>query len=94
MIYKYVQYEVHQGYNTYIKEHLENFLRSIQEHEPDSRYEAFEVEEGKYIHFMSFKDEIAEELHKNADYTILFVEKLYPKCVYQPKFYDMKPINY
>lgn len=89
MISKIVEYEIHNGYTDFIDEAIREFLKSIKENEPDTQYQAFTYGDRKYIHMMSFNDEVSEEIHKNAAYTILFVEKLYPKCVHQPKFYDL-----
>jgi hypothetical protein len=38
---------------------------------------------------MSFPDEATETEHRKADYTLKFVEALYPNCEVQPEFTDL-----
>ena len=39
-----------------------------------------------FIHFMTFKDEYAEEQHNRANYCQEFVEMLIPLCETQPEY--------
>lgn len=89
MIHKIAQYEIHSGQEDFIRAAIKDFVAAIRENEEETIYKVYETGTRQFVHIMTYKDEVAEELHKNAAYTILFVSKLYPKCVKQPKFQSL-----
>ena len=46
-----------------------------------------------YLHVMTFRDEMAEEAHKEAPHTKAFVEVLYPLCTEAPDFKDLEELS-
>lgn len=57
------------------------FLRGIRKHEPGTLfYFVFEEDDGTFIHVMGFKSERAEQAHKEAQYSIDFLNTIVPLC--------------
>ena len=48
----------------------------------------------KFVHFMTFKDEYAEEQHRRANYCQEFAESLYPLCEEQPVYTDLERLAF
>jgi len=74
---------------------IEEFVSQVKKHEQDTlKYESYQtMEKNEFVHFMCFKDEQAEQHHRNASYTKKFVEVLYPLCEKLPLFTDIKPVE-
>ena len=71
-----------------IRDYVENIIlneedtllyRSLQEKEDPT----------KFIHFMTFKDDFAEQQHSRANYYKEFLEMLYPQCEVEPVYTDL-----
>jgi len=68
---------------------INEFIDGIRNNEPDTVfYHAFQdpANPSDFLHIMTFKNELAEELHKNSSYCHKFTEELYPLCEKEPIF--------
>ncbi len=62
---------------------IKAFITNIRNNEPDTVfYKSFQEKDNPcdFIHIMSFKDEVAQQKHRNSPYCKEFVSKLYPLC--------------
>jgi quinol monooxygenase YgiN len=90
MIRKIARYQVKAEFDQEVMAVIEAFVAAIGSQEPDTLYAAYRQGEGRwFLHFMSFPDEAAETVHREADYTTQFVEALYPNCDVMPEFVDL-----
>lgn len=67
---------------------IKKFIANVLNNEPDTLlYKSFQMmeEPEKFIHVMTFKDEKAQEVHRNSDYCKNSLEELYPMCNDLPK---------
>lgn len=71
---------------------IKEFVEGIRSNEPRTNYQAYQIGEDKtqFMHTMVFPDTQAEEAHRNAPYTKVFVEILNPLCIDKPKFSDIE----
>lgn len=70
---------------------IKDFLLAIANSEPETRYEALQlVDEVSFIHTMHFSSQLADEQHQKAQYTLKFVDTLYPRCEESPVFTEVK----
>lgn len=68
---------------------ISEFIDGIRNNEPDTIiYHAFSGNEdsAEFIHVMTFRNEVAEEKHKNSSYSHKFTEELFPLCEKGPEF--------
>ncbi len=95
MITKIVTYRVRPEALPLVLDTIRRFVVAIQEHEPATRYDAFQYKENptEFVHTMSFPDPEAERAHQMAAYTAKFVEVLYPNCEVLPRFQDLKEVS-
>ena len=95
MIIKIVEYEIKEGKLQVVKAAIEKFTKTIQSHEPQTFYEAYQREDSlEFVHIMKFPDAAAEEAHKGAEYTQDFVKILYPRCEIKPQFTNLTTIGF
>lgn len=67
------------------------FVAAIHTQEPDTFYEADQYENSvSFTHIMEFADEQAEKAHQTAQYTLTFVDVLYPRCDIKPEFTNLQ----
>jgi quinol monooxygenase YgiN len=94
MIHKIAMYKIKEEKLDEVLNAVQKFVNNVKGNEPSTVYNAFQFSEDNlsFIHFMSFKSEADEEKHKNAKYTEEFVKILYPTCVKEPEFKDLKNI--
>ena len=76
-----------------VKSAVSEFVNSIKENEPETFYESFNYEQNSFVHLMKFKNEEAEEYHRNSGYTKKFVEIIYLECIEPPVFKDLDEIS-
>ncbi|MBI4410715.1 MAG: hypothetical protein HY561_13475, partial [Gemmatimonadetes bacterium] len=57
------------------------FVAAVRRAEAHTVYEAYRQPDGvTFLHFMSFANAGAEQMHRQAPYTLRFVDVLYPRC--------------
>lgn len=94
MIRKITQYKVKEDKLIEVENAIQRFVNAIAQAEPETHYAAYRTEvPTDFIHTMAFKDEAAETQHQQADYTLRFVEVLYPNCEEQPRFRDLTLVS-
>lgn len=78
-----------------VKNAIVNFIDAIIEREQDTiRYEAYQEPDGvSFVHLMAFRDEAAEQLHRNSTYTAKFTSILYLNCEKEPVFTELKEVS-
>lgn len=87
MIHVIIDYRVEQTQIKKVLKLIEEFVLGIKANEPNTLYyHSFQDQEspGKFTHVMAFKDESAQQLHRESAYCRKFVERLYPLCIEQP----------
>jgi len=73
---------------------ITELLDGVRRNEPAIRYEVYRVREtNSFIHYMSFPDEQAEQIHKDASYMHHFTETVHPLCTDKPTFTDLDKIE-
>lgn len=90
MISKIVRYKVKPEEIEAVLAAIREFLLAIANSEPETRYDALQLVDGvSFIHTMRFPNPLADEQHQKAQYTLKFVDALYPRCVEAPVFTDV-----
>lgn len=94
MIHKIAEYTINEGTRDMVLAAIQEFVTAVRTNEPRVvTYDAYEVGDGKFIHFMTFEDAETESAHQSAEHTAKFVSILYPHCKEEPKFTDLKLIS-
>jgi quinol monooxygenase YgiN len=94
MIRRVAEYTIRDGELEPILVAIACFAAAVRAGEPETRYEAYRREDTlSFLHIMAFRDETAEHAHRRAPYTTEFVEALYPRCVEEPRFTGLRPIE-
>lgn len=94
MICKIVNYKVKPDELAACQRAIREFVAAVRKNEPSTFYEAFQIKEStNFVHIMKFKDEQSEQNHRNAEYTLKFVDVLYSRCEEKPVFQDISEIN-
>lgn len=94
MIHKLIQYSVRESDIEAVIEAITELLDGIRRNEPAIRYEVYRVREtNSFIHYMSFPDEQAEQIHRTALYMQQFIGMVYPLCTDKPTFTDLDKIE-
>jgi quinol monooxygenase YgiN len=94
MIYKIKQYSVDSGNIEVTTKSIAELLDGIRRNEPHTRYEVYRLKEtDSFIHFMSFPDEHAEQVHRTAPYTQQFTGFIEPLCTDKPRSADLDKIE-
>lgn len=76
---------------------VREFVENIKLNEEDTLlYRALQQtnDPTKFIHFMTFSDEYAENQHKNSNYCAEFVEFLTPLCDEEIQFTDLSRLAF
>ena len=71
---------------------IKEFVWNIRKNEPATLvYTAWQEKEHprRFIHLMTFSDEQAQKIHREADYVKAFTDQLYPECTAEPKFVEL-----
>lgn len=91
MIRIFVQYKVKKDKINLIKNAIKDFIQGVKNTEPNTLYyTSYQLEnKQKFIHLMTFKDELSEEKHRKSQNTKKFVNVLYPNCEQEPIFYKL-----
>ncbi|MBS0000237.1 MAG: antibiotic biosynthesis monooxygenase [Cyclobacteriaceae bacterium] len=87
MIARTAEFVVKNGKLNVVKDAIDQFVRTVHVSEPGTPiYISLQDEENefKFLHFMVFESEGAEQKHHGAVYTQKFVEILYPNCKKEP----------
>lgn len=94
MITKLAEFRVKKDKLAECKKAIGEFVEKVKENEEGTLvYESYQKPDRvSFVHFMTFKDEKAEEFHRQTPWVKKFVEALYPKCEEKPEFYDLKPV--
>lgn len=95
MIWKQARYTAERDELPGVVDAVERFVAAVREHEPRTFYRAWQRrdDELRFVHVMGFPDDEAEQAHRKADYTLAFVDALYPRCSEEPSFDDLRPIG-
>ena len=48
----------------------------------------------RFVHFMTFEDEYAEEQHRKSNYCEEFTQDLYPMCDEEPTFVELNRVAF
>jgi quinol monooxygenase YgiN len=81
------QYRIREGTVDEVLPAIRRFVRAVAEAEPETEYRSYRMADSlEFLHVMAFPDETAEERHREATYTLEFVDVLYPHCVEPPRF--------
>lgn len=90
MIRKMEQFRILEGRVEDARKVIEEYVEAIFEHEPETHYDVFQEDGGStFVHIMSFKNAEAEKQHRSADYTLEFIERIYPLCGEKPSAHDL-----
>ncbi len=79
-----------------VKTIIREFMLKVKQNEPDTlRYRSFQekVSPRRFSHLVGFKNEQAEQIHKNSIYNKEFTSKLYPLCEALPKFIYLDEVS-
>jgi hypothetical protein len=91
MVSKIVRYKIKPEETDTVLAAIKEFLMAIANSEPETRYDALQLVDGvSFIHTMRFPSSLAEEQHQKAQYTLKFVDVLYPRCEIAPEFTEVK----
>ncbi len=91
MISKIVRYKVRPEEVGNVLSAIREFLMAIANCEPETKYDALQlIDEVSFIHTMRFPNPLADEQHQKAQYTLKFVDTLYPRCEDAPEFTEVK----
>ena len=91
MVSKLVRYNVRSDEVEAVIAAIKEFLLAIANSEPETRYNVLQlVDEVSFIHTMRFPSPLADEQHQKAQYTLKFVNALYPRCQEAPEFIEVK----
>ncbi len=91
MISKIVRYKVKSEEVETVLAAIKEFLLAIANSEPETKYDALQlIDEVSFIHSMRFPNPLAEQQHQKAQYTLKFVDTLYPRCEEEPEFTEVK----
>ncbi len=88
-----IHFKVKQDKISFAKEIIKLFVDNIKVNEQATvQYQSLQEKEDptRFTHIMTFKNEQADEAHRNAHYTKEFVEKLYPICTKEPQFSEVE----
>ena len=80
----------------YVHSIIKEFIVEINKNEPDTLlYKSYHEEDvpRMYYHIMTFKDEEAQEKHRNSPYCRDFVKKLYAICTEAPHLTNLISIE-
>ncbi len=97
MINKMVAYKVKNDSLDEAKMLVREFVENIKLNEGETLlYRALQESDDptKFIHFMTFADEYAEEQHRNSNYCEEFTESLLPLCDEDPTFTDLSRLAF
>lgn len=89
------RYEVKRGKEGDARAAVLAFVEEVRQKEPGTAvYEAFQEGDTRwFVHLMAFRDEAAEEAHRNSDHCRRFVSELSPLCEREPSFTELAPIH-
>lgn len=91
MVSKIVRYKIKSEEVDTVLAAIKDFLLAIANTEPETKYEALQLVDGvSFIHTMRFPNQLADEQHQKAQYTLKFVDVLYPRCEEAPVFTEVK----
>jgi len=88
-----IEYTVKKSEIKRVIELVDKFIDGIRNNEPDTNiYHSYQdsAQTTNFVHFMTFKSENAERLHKDSSYCQKFLEELMPLCEKTPEYI---PIN-
>lgn len=86
-------YTVKKGKASEAKKLISEFVEKLKNEPGTILHEVFQQSPTQFVHFIVFKDETAEELHKKATYTKVFTEKLLGLCTKKPSITNLQLLN-
>jgi quinol monooxygenase YgiN len=95
MIEKFARYEVRKDAVAQAQALVAAFVNEVSRKEGGTAfYKAWqEVEHPtRFVHHMGFRTPTAEEYHRKTAWVKKFVEGLYPLCVQEPVFVEVRPV--
>lgn len=93
MIRRIAEYTVRDGELDAVENAIARFVDAVRTHEPATTYHAYRrTGSNAFIHFMAFPNDDAQRTHRQADYTAEFVAALYPRCLEEPVFTDLRAV--
>lgn len=95
MIIKEARFKIRQDKLNEGLELIKTFVRKVHENEPGTIiYTSYQSDDDptSFVHFMQFKDERAEEHHRNTEYVKTFVDGLYPISEKEPEFHNLREV--
>ena len=95
MIYLIAKYKIKKDKTSKVRKAILEFIRNVRKKERGNlRYEAYQLEnDTEFIHFITFRDKKAENIHRQTKHVKKFVSILYPCCERKPKFIKLKEIK-
>lgn len=88
------QYRIKEGTLDQVQAAIREFVSAVAQEEPETEYQAYRLAGSRdFLHLMAFTDEEVQEQHQGAEYTLAFVEALYPNCEEEPKFTPVELIQ-
>ena len=97
MINRMVTYKVKKSELEEVKMLVREFVENIKLNEEDTLlYRALQESKDptRFVHFMSFEDDYAEEQHRNSNYCEEFTDALIPLCEEEPVFIPLNRIAF
>ena len=97
MINRMVTYKVRQEEIEEVKMLVREFVENIKLNEEDTLlYRALQEKKdpSRFVHFMSFEDEYAEDQHRNSNYCEEFTDTLTPLCEEEPVYIELSRVAF
>ena len=87
MIRRKAEYEINPESRDIVEGAIGKFVDAVHAAEKETEYVAYRVTDtDQYLHIMKFADEASQLRHQQAEYTLEFVDTLYPNCTRTPEF--------
>jgi quinol monooxygenase YgiN len=91
-----LEYKLKPGNFDQVCKLIRDFVEQVQIEEGTLLYSPFHYieENNKFVHVISFENASAEAMHKEAEYTKKFIEQLSQLTINEPKYVEIKYVNY
>lgn len=93
MLHRLISFEVKDEYLENAETLIKSFLTKLKKEEPDTLlYRSLQDKKvlTKFVHYIIFRNQDAQESHRNSLHVKRFVEELYPLCKTIPVFNDLE----
>ena len=88
-----VKYKVKKDNLEEVKKAIEEFVTEVKNEPGVLSYNAFQEEDISFVHFITFKDDMAKKSHENSVHVRKFVDFLYPVCEEEPVFNNLNLVK-